>query len=57
MSELADIKKRMDTDMQKIDASYSDLEFRNRLWNFIKFLGFGTSAGAVYKLLEWLMNI
>lgn len=56
MYELTQIKKQMSEDMKKIDASYSDLEVRNRIWNFIKFVGFGTSAGAVYKLLEWIMN-
>lgn len=56
MAELAIIKQRLDKDWPLIEASNDDLKFRNRLWNFIKFIGFGTAAGSAYKLLGVLFG-
>lgn len=56
MSELASIKQKMNEDWKYIEASKDDLLFRNRLWNIFKVIGFGTAAGAMYKLLGVLFG-
>ncbi len=56
MSKLAQIEDRMDVDWKYIEASKDDLLFRNRLWNIFKVIGFGTAAGAMYKLLGVLFG-
>jgi len=56
MTKLSAIEKRMDADWPLIEATHDDLVFRNRIWGFIKFVGFGTAAGITIKLFEFLAS-
>jgi hypothetical protein len=56
MRELNEIKSRMNADWQYIEASKDDLLFRTRLWNIVKWVGFGASTGLVIKVFEQLFT-
>jgi hypothetical protein len=56
MNELADIQKRMDKDGVLIEASRDDLNFRNKLWNILKWLGPLTLGAFLTRFYEYFVT-